>query len=125
MTHSFVAPSVSTVVTVTGQSQCQSLGCCTFLHSAHSFACGNAHYQNFTNESKRRQREKKKENANVDVVVVQLVHIKDNFNLSCDSTFTASLGIQCNARFDLANMHRKELAVMLVVMLMMQAKDRV
>ena len=61
--------------------------------------------------------------------VVQLVHIKDNFNLSCDSTFTASLGIQCNARFDLENIHRKELAVMLVVMLMMillmQAKDRV
>ena len=64
--------------------------------------------------------------------MVQLVHIKDNFNLSCDSTFTASSGIQCNARFDLANMHRKELAVMLMMMVMMlmmillmQAKDRV
>ena len=42
-----------------------------FLHSAQSFARGDAHYQNFTNESKRRQREKKKEKANVDVVVVQ------------------------------------------------------
>ena len=63
------------------------------------------------------------------MVVVQWCNYKDNFNLSCDSTFTASLGIQCNARFDLENIHRKELAVVLVMMLMMillmQAKDRV
>ena len=54
-----------------------------------------------------------------------MVHNKDNFNLSCDSTFTASSGIQCNVRFDLANMHRKQLTVMLMMILLMQAKDRV